>query len=95
MILHIISNLMIVVSGSFFIIFVFGRTNKTLESLSMIERLSIKTGLSLIVSGSFLSLLMLEEVPFTEIWLNLGFGLIFTWAAIFHYNYFVKKKKIK
>lgn len=90
---HIISNLMIILGGSFFIISVFGRKSPTIEALPIIERWSIKAALAITAAGSLLNLLYMQPTPWSEITLNFGLGAIFIWGAFFHFKYFVWKDK--
>lgn len=88
-----ISNLMIVIGGSFFIIGIFGRKSKTIESLPSIERWAVKIGLSLTVSGAFFNVLNGMNPTISEVILDLGLGSVFVWAAHFHYKYFIGKNR--
>jgi hypothetical protein len=42
-------------------------------------------------AGSLFNFLTLSTPPFSEVLLNLGLAVVFLWAAVFHYNYFIKK----
>jgi hypothetical protein len=90
LIINAIANLIIAVSVSAFISFVFGRMS-LLDKVSKIESLIVKIALCLIASGSFFSFLTLSNPQETEVVLNVGLAFLFTWAALFHYKYFVKK----
>lgn len=91
--LALISNIMIVCGGSFFIISIFGRKSKTIESLPDYERWGIKIALSLTVSGAFYNVLVGVDTSLGQVVLDFGLGLIFVWAANFHYKYFIWKHK--
>lgn len=91
--LAVVSNIMIVIGGSFFIIAIFGRKSKTMESLPEIERWAIKIALSITVSGAFYNVLVGVDTTTGQVILDLGLGLIFIWAANFHYKYFIFKNK--
>lgn len=92
---HIVSNLMIIVGGSFFIISVFGRKSPTIEALPNIERWTIKGALSITAAGSLFNLMLMQPTPWSEIALNFGLGGIFIWGAFFHFKYFVWKDENK
>jgi phosphotransferase system glucose/maltose/N-acetylglucosamine-specific IIC component len=77
---------------TFFIIGVFGRTNKTLEKLPKIEVALLKIALSATASGSLFNVLSFSTPQPSEIVLNVGLGMLFIWTAFFHWKYFVKKK---
>lgn len=86
-----VANLTIAISMVFFIIFVFGSKNKIINAMPKYESFPVKLGLSFISCGSFLSFLTLSNPQETEIIMNVGLALVFLWAALFHYKYFVKK----
>lgn len=93
MLLNMMANFLIVVGGSFFVIFVFGRKSKAIESLPPFERGIIKVALSFTVSGSLFNLLDVQPIPWSEVILNFGIGGIFVWGSLFHFKQFVWKKK--
>lgn len=78
---------------TFFIIGVFGRKNETLERLPKMEVILLKISLSSIVSGALFNILTLSTPSKSEIFMSFGLGLLFVWAALFHWKYFVKSKK--
>lgn len=90
-IISLVSNLMIIIGGSFFIISVFGRKSPTIESLPFFERWAIKAALAITAAGSLFNLLYMVVPPWSEIMLNFGLGGIFIWGAFFHFKYFVWK----
>lgn len=91
-IVNIISNVLITLSVSAFIVFVFGRFN-IMDKLPKYEVLIIKIGLCLVASGALFNCLTLANPQISEVILNCGLALTFSWASIFHYKYFVKKSK--
>lgn len=93
MVAHMVSNIMIIVGGSFFIISVFGRKSETIENLPNFERWTIKASLAITAAGSLFNLLQMQPTPWSEILLNFGLGGIFIWGAFFHFKYFVWKDK--
>lgn len=92
MIVNLIANSFIVLGMVFFIIGVFGRKSKVIESMNVIEKTLLKVALCASASGALLNILTLSTPPITEALLNVGMGLLFIWAAWFHWKYFVKKK---
>ena len=95
MVFHIISNIMIILGGSFFIISVFGRKSRVIEELPNIERWAIKASLAITAAGSLFNLLYMQPTPWSEIVLNIGLGGIFIWGAFFHFKYFVWKDNVE
>jgi hypothetical protein len=91
-IINLIANICITLGMTFFIIGVFGRTNKTLEKLPKIEVALLKIALSATASGSLFNVLSFSTPQPSEIVLNVGLGMLFIWTAFFHWKYFVKKK---
>jgi len=88
-----IANLVIAVSVSLFVVAIFGSNNKTINSLSQFEKLFIRIGLSATACGALFNLLTLSNPQSTEILMNIGLSLIFSWGVHFHFKYFIKKKK--
>jgi hypothetical protein len=84
-------NVVICLSVTAFIVFVFGRLDLTAK-FGIIQRWIVKTGLSLVAAGALFNFITLSNPPFTEIVMNVGLAILFLWAAIFHYTHFVKKK---
>ena len=85
------ANVIIFVSVTAFIIFVFGRMDLT-SKFGKIERWIVKSGLCLVSAGALFNFLTLSTPPFSETLLNVGLAVLFSWAAIFHYMHFVNKK---
>lgn len=86
-----ICNVVIFVSVTSFIVFVFGRMDLT-NKFGNIERWIVKSGLCLVSAGALFNFLTMSVPPFTEILLNIGLAVLFLWATVFHYAHFVKKK---
>lgn len=91
-IINLIANSLITLGMTFFIIGVFGRKSQAVEKMNRIERFLLKVALCTTAAGSFFNVLTFSTPTTSEIVLNSGFGLLFTWAAWFHWKYFVKKK---
>ena len=92
MIINLIANSFIVFGMVFFIIGVFGRKSKVVESMHYFEIMFLKIALCSTAAGSLFNVLTLSTPSFSEVLLNIGLGLLFVWAAWFHWKYFVKKK---
>lgn len=88
-ILNAIANILIAISISAFMIFVFGKSN-TMNKVSTFERLTIKIGLAFVSAGSLFNFLTLSNPQYSEVLLNIGLAIVFTWGAFFHFKYFVK-----
>ena len=91
-ILNLIANSVTTIAVTFFIIAVFGRKSKAIESLPAYEYYALKISLCVLASGSLLNALTGHAHHATEVLLSLGVALIFSWAAWFHWKYFVRKK---
>jgi uncharacterized membrane protein YcaP (DUF421 family) len=91
-VINLFANLITVVSVTFFIIGVFGRRSKMIEQMPMYEQYFLRFALATLASGALLNVLTFSTPHATEVILNLGMGLLFTWAAWFHWKYFVRKK---
>ena len=87
-------NCVIALSVTAFIVFVYGRSG-TMAKLPKWEQTTIKVGLITIACGSLFNFLTMSVPPITEVILNIGLSIIFAWACIFHYNYFIKQSKNK
>lgn len=92
MVINLIANSFIVLGMTFFILGVFGRKSKVVESLHPIERFLLKIALCSTAAGSLFNVLTFSTPAPSEIFLNVGLGLLFIWAAWFHWKYFVKNK---
>jgi len=90
MIINLISNLLITISVALFMIFVFGKSNM-MSKVSYFERISIKIGLALVSAGSLFNFLTASNPQSSEVLLNAGLAVVFTWGAFFHFKYFVKE----
>ena len=92
---NIAANLLMTLSLVFFIILIFGRAESLVNKFSKAEYWLLKISLALATSGALFSALTNPPVTWTQFLRNLGMALLFTWAAFFHYNYFVKQRLIK
>lgn len=91
-VVNLIANSLIVLGMTFFIIGVFGRKSQAIENLNKIERFLLKLTLCITAAGSLFNVLTFSTPNDSEIVLNSGFGLLFAWAAWFHWKYFIIKK---
>ena len=89
--INLIANVMVMISVTFFIIGVFGRRSPMIDKMPMGEQYFLRVALSTLAAGSLLNVLTFSTPHATEVILNVGVGLLFTWAAWFHWKYFVKK----
>jgi hypothetical protein len=86
-----LANLLICVNATLFYIFVFGRDIKALARLTIIEQVMLRTGLAIPAIGALYNVLTAQYPPIPEIFINIGYASLWTWASMFHYNTFVKK----
>lgn len=91
--INLIANLIMLFSMVMFIIGVFGRHNEMINNLNQLEHWMIKVALCATAAGAFFDILTLYTPTFSDILLNIGLGLLFLWAAIFHWKYFINNKK--
>jgi hypothetical protein len=87
-------NVVICLSVSAFMVFVFGRLDLT-EKFGTVQKWIVKSGLALVSAGALFNFITLSKPPFTEILMNIGLAILFLWAAVFHYTHFVNKDKKK
>lgn len=89
--INLFANIIVTISVTFFIIGVFGRKSQMIEKMPIWEQYFLRVSLSILAAGSLLNVLTVSTPHLTEVVLNLGVGLVFSWAAWFHWKYFVKK----
>jgi len=87
----------IVLSGAFgaFMVFLFGRENSMVYTLKPYKTLMLKLGISMCAAGSLFNALTMSDPAPSEVVLNTGMAFVFTWAAWFHYQRFIKDKCCK
>lgn len=90
-VINLIANLLVTISVTFFIIGVFGRRSHMIEKMPIFEQYFLRVALATLSAGSLLNVLTVSTPHITEVILNVGVGLLFSWAAWFHWKYFVKK----
>ena len=91
-IINAIANLISAIALSGFIVFAFGRRS-LLYTRPTAEWLLVKVGLSFMAAGTLFNFFTLAETCWTQVMLNVGLAITFVWAAIFHYNHFIRKSK--
>ena len=87
-----IANILIFVNATLFYIFVFGREVKALAKLNKAEQIMLRVGLSIPAIGALYNVLVAQYPPIPEIIINVGYASLWTWASLFHYNTFVRRK---
>lgn len=92
-IVNLIANSLIVLGMLFFIIGVFGRKSKVIDSMHPVEKFLLKLALCGTAAGSLFNLLTVSTPQNSEIVLNVGLAFLFVWAAWFHWKYFVNSNK--
>jgi hypothetical protein len=83
-----ISNLILTAAALGFYLLVFGRGSSAVQKWGFIAHWSLRTGLALIISGAFLTLLMMPTPNVIQLMRSSGLALLFVWAFMFHYKYF-------
>jgi len=89
-IINAVSNLVLTVGFCAFLIFLFGRENSFIHKLKGLNTIFVKVSLSVCTAGALYNLLTLSNPPVSEIVLNFGLAMLFSWAAWFHYWRFVR-----
>lgn len=106
MLINFVASLILTISFTAFVIFIFGRPNSKLNTMPWYKTVLVKVGLCFCTAGALLNALTFSNPPWTEMVLNSGLAMVFSWAAYFHYTEFVcvkeqavkttkRKKKIK
>lgn len=82
-----IANALICFGGMAFYVMLFTKIGHGVKQIDRFGKGSyylIKYALASVVAGSLLNVLLLTTPPLTEVLMNVGFGLIFMWAAVWH-----------
>lgn len=95
MLINFVCNLVLTGAFTVFLIFVFGRKNSKLYKLPFYKTILLKIGLAACTTGALVNTLNLSDPPWSEVLLNCGLAVLFSWAAYFHYTQFVSIKKRK
>lgn len=93
MLINFVASLILTISFTAFVIFIFGRPNSKLNDMPWYKTFLVKVGLCFCTAGALLNALTFSNPPWTEIVLNSGLAMVFSWAAYFHYTEFVCVKK--
>lgn len=88
--LNFVSNAVLTMAFASFIVFVFGRQNSIVYKFSLPKAFALKAGLSLCAIGALYNTLTFSDPPLSEVILNSGLAMLFTWASLFHHERFVK-----
>lgn len=87
-----IANFIIAFSVTLFMVFVFSASSK-MQTLHTLEKNIIKIALAITASASFFNFLTEYESGPSEVLMNCGLALIFSWGVWFHFKYFAKNHK--
>lgn len=87
-----LSNMVLSIAFTMFIIFIFGRNDSVVHKFKMCHSWFLKIALCFCTAGSLLNALCLGELPYDGMFLNLGLAMLFSWAAMFHYKRFISDK---
>lgn len=90
------ANIILCAAFAAFLIFIFGRENSIIYKLKGVSTIFLKVGLSMCSTAALLNIITMSNPTWTEILLNVGLAILFTWSAWFHYVRFVvpwKKKE--
>jgi len=82
-----IANGLTCLGGMAFYVMLFTKIGDGVKQIDRFGRFSyylIKCALASVVAGSLMNVLLLTVPPFTEVLMNVGFGFIFAWAAVWH-----------
>lgn len=90
-IVNAIASLFVCAAMSLFFVFIFGNDLSAINKLPKTEVLFVKFGLAACTAGSLLGLVSTHEPSISEVMFNIGLASLFTWAAIYHYNRFIKR----
>lgn len=85
---HAVSTLSLV----FFIILLFGRENSLVHSWPAWRANTLKLVISVLAASHLFSVFNTQPLPASELVLNGSLAAIWLWAAVFHYQHFVKNK---
>jgi hypothetical protein len=94
MILNIFANVIILLGITILALKVFKKENNNImNKLPIYEVLYLKTSILFILSGSLSNLIMSYNPKFSQIILNIGFGMLLSWSLFFYLKYLIKKEK--
>jgi protein-S-isoprenylcysteine O-methyltransferase Ste14 len=93
--INFVSSLVLTFAFTAFIIFIFGRESSKLNKLSFWNSICVKIALALCTAGALFNALTYSNPPWSEVILNIGLAILFTWASWFHFFHFVKPERKK
>jgi len=99
--LNLLANVSIFIELLIFIYFIFGRADSVAHKFPLITHWVIKIGLCVMCAGALFAFLKeVEDLKnsiaiWQQLLRNLGTALVFGWATIFHWKYFIVKKVTK
>ncbi len=85
--INVIANGLITIGGLAFYVMLFTKIGDGVKQIDQFGKVSyhtIRTGLAFILAGALFNLLLMTTPPASEVLMNLGFGLILSWAAVWH-----------
>jgi len=92
-IINLICNIVLCAAGTLFFLALFAHKSSIVHKWKALHHWTLKTGLSAFIAGSLFNVLTLSSPPWSEVVLNIGLALIFTWASYFHYKFFYPSKQ--
>ena len=91
--INFVSSLVLTLSFAAFLIFVFGRKESKINQMSFWGIFIPKVALAFCTAGALMNALSFNNPSWSEVILNGGLALLFTWAAWFHWKFFVCLKE--
>lgn len=88
-----ICNLVKAACSGLFLLMLYGRGSSVVHKWSFIGHWSLKVGLASFAAGALLTALRFEQATVVDVMRAVGAALIWMWACVFHYKYFVKYGK--
>lgn len=88
-----ICNLIKAMGGGLFLLMLYGRGSSVVHRWSFIGHWSLKVGLASFSAGALLTALSFEQATLIDVMRAFGSALIWIWACVFHYKYFIKYGK--
>lgn len=90
--INLLCNIILCGAGTLFFLALFTHKSSIVHKWPILHHWTLKFGLSAFIAGSLFNILTLSTPPWTEIVLNVGLALIFSWASYFHYKVFYPNK---
>lgn len=73
-----------------FIVLLFGRENSLVHTWPRWRSMSLKAALAMVCGGHLLAAVNDKATPIGEVLLNGGLAVLWVWAAVFHYQHFLR-----